>query len=237
MSNALLQTEARRLPVHERFYSWQGEGCHAGRAAFFIRLYGCPVQCPWCDSAGTWHPEFIPRNIERLPPDELLQEAIDSAAAFVVITGGEPAIHDLSALTDVIRDRGLRCHIETSGAFPLQGTFDWVTVSPKWQKLPLRENVRCANELKLIVEHETSIADWLAWLGDDLRADHVWLHPEWSQRQNRAVLDSINQTIKERGDPFRAGYQLHKLYQVDEQDPRSRPPAPLGGRIHLSRED
>lgn len=230
MSIVLPQTEARRLPVHERFYTWQGEGCHVGRAAFFIRLYGCPVQCPWCDSAGTWHPNFIPRDIARLAPDELLREAIDSCASFVVITGGEPAIHDLFPLTAVIRNHGLGCHIETSGAFPIQGTFDWVTVSPKWPKLPLRENIRKADELKLIVEHGTSIADWLAWLGDDLCAEHVWLHPEWSQRHNRAVLDSINRIVKERGDPFRAGYQLHKMYQVDEQDPRSRPASPLGGQ-------
>jgi organic radical activating enzyme len=76
----------QRLPVHEQFYSFQGEGCHAGRAAYFIRLFGCPVHCPWCDSAGTWHPDFTPKHIERLEVATLAAAAAASAAEFTVIT-------------------------------------------------------------------------------------------------------------------------------------------------------
>lgn len=219
----------RLLPVHERFYSWQGEGVHIGRAAFFIRLYGCPVQCPWCDSAGTWHPDYIPRDLERMAPSDLADEAAASGAAFAVITGGEPAIHDLTALTSSLRDRNVSCHLETSGAFSIRGVFDWITVSPKWNKLPLRENLMRADELKLIVEDTRSIDAWMDWLGSDFQAKAIWLQPEWSQRQNPLVLQAINQAVKERGDPLRAGYQLHKLYHVDEQDARLRPAVPLGG--------
>lgn len=229
MTVAATHSTVRRLPVHERFYSWQGEGAHAGRAAFFIRLYGCPVQCPWCDSAGTWHTDYLPRDLKRIRPEDLADEAAATSATVVVITGGEPAIHDLTPLTEALHAKGLQCHIETSGGFPLQGAFDWITVSPKWLKLPLRENVLQAHELKLIIENEQSIAQWIDWLGDAIHARHVWLHPEWSQRGNRAVLDAISRAVKERGDPFRAGYQLHKLFQVDEQDHRSRSPVPLGG--------
>lgn len=217
------------LPVHERFMSWQGEGVHAGRAAFFIRLYGCPVHCPWCDSAGTWHPAFAPIDLAYRPPDDLAWEAAGSGAPFVVITGGEPAIHDLTALTGALRAHGLPCHLETSGGFPIRGTFDWITVSPKWRKLPLKENLEQAHEWKLIIEDENSVDRWIEYLGDKPAVAHVWLHPEWSQRDNPAVLNAINRAVKQRGDPFRAGYQLHKCFAVDEEDDRSRTAVPLGG--------
>jgi 7-carboxy-7-deazaguanine synthase len=107
----------RALPIHECFYTWQGEGVHMGRAAFFIRTFGCPVQCPWCDAAGTWHPDFIPDKVDKIDPHTLAAIAEASGCEFVVITGGEPAIHDLSELTRELKARGLPAHIETSGAF------------------------------------------------------------------------------------------------------------------------
>ena len=126
------------LPIHERFHSFQGEGCHAGRAAFFIRTYGCPVHCPWCDSAGTWHPDLKPDALNRMDVAALAEEAAAARPAFVVVTGGEPAIHDLAPLTDALRAAGLPVHLETSGAFPVRGHFDWITLSPKRWKLPSR---------------------------------------------------------------------------------------------------
>ncbi|MDG2170458.1 MAG: 7-carboxy-7-deazaguanine synthase QueE, partial [Opitutales bacterium] len=84
------------LPVYETFYSWQGEGCHMGKSAFFIRLFGCPIKCPWCDSAGTWHPDFVPETIERISVEALVAQAKEHNPAIVVITGGEPCIHDLT---------------------------------------------------------------------------------------------------------------------------------------------
>ena len=85
-------------PVYERFHSWQGEGLHWGKSAFFIRLHGCPVHCPWCDSAGTWHPDHKPESVDRMNPDELADEAFMACPEIVVITGGEPAIHNLQNL-------------------------------------------------------------------------------------------------------------------------------------------
>lgn len=220
----------KTLPVHECFHSWQGEGAHLGRSAYFIRLFGCPVHCPWCDSAGTWHPDYVPKNVQRLSAEELSDAAKASGAQFVVVTGGEPAIHDLSELTEALQKRGLGRHLETSGGFEIRGEFDWVTLSPKWQKLPLAEALKQASEFKIIVEDEESIEKWIAVLGVELESDRaVWLHPEWSQHGNAAVLESITRCVKERGDPFRAGYQMHKLYQADLLDPNSRESAPLGG--------
>ena len=81
---------SRALPVYERFHAWQGEGAHMGKSAFFIRLHGCPVHCPWCDSAGTWHPDHVPDSIDRIEPIDLAEEALQSGCEIVVITGGEP---------------------------------------------------------------------------------------------------------------------------------------------------
>lgn len=200
-----------------------------GRAAYFVRLFGCPVHCPWCDSAGTWHPDYIPAKVPRIGVEELVVQARASRAEFVVVTGGEPAIHDLGPLTEDLRAAGLASHLETSGAFAIRGRFDWVTLSPKWQALPLPENLALASEFKLIVEDAGSIEKWIQQIGASFAGQPVWLHPEWSQKDNPAVLESITRTVKERGAPFRAGYQLHKLYRADLLDPNSQPSAPLGG--------
>lgn len=109
------------LPVYERFHSWQGEGYHMGKSAFFIRLHGCPVHCPWCDSAGTWHPDHKPQSIKRMPAHDLADEAFLACPEIVVITGGEPAIHDLIGLAYQLRSRNLPVHIETCGAYPIMG--------------------------------------------------------------------------------------------------------------------
>lgn len=219
-----------QLPVHEQFYSFQGEGCHAGRAAYFIRLFGCPVHCPWCDSAGTWHADYVPDRVNRCAVEDLVAAAQVTAAEFVVITGGEPAIHDLRRLTEAFKDAGLRVHLETSGAFELKGHFDWITLSPKRWKLPLSANVHAADEFKIIVDTPDAIAEYSALPG--IRRDApIWLHPEWSQHAESGVLDQITEWVKEHGAPFRAGWQLHKNYAADLCDPRSLAAVPLGGDL------
>jgi organic radical activating enzyme len=219
------------LPIHEQFYSFQGEGMHAGRAAYFIRTFGCPVHCPWCDSAGTWHPDYIPKQIARFKPEQLAAEAAKTKAEFTVITGGEPTIHDLTALTKALHSVGQAVHLETSGAFQIKGDFDWITLSPKRWKLPLAENVARADEFKIIVDQDGAIfeyAEILRRLGAD-QTTPIWLHPEWSQHSNSALLDSITEWVKQHGAPYRAGWQMHKHYAADIRDARSAPAAPLGG--------
>ena len=217
-----------KLPVHERFYSFQGEGVHAGRAAFFIRTFGCPVHCPWCDSAGTWHPDYVPKTVDRFTPLELAAEAAKTNAEFTVITGGEPTIHNLIELTDALHAVGQKIHLETSGAFPINGNFDWITLSPKRWKLPLQANVQLANEFKLIIDRPESVEEY-ASLIEDSDAREIWLHPEWSQHKNSQLLDYITEWVKANGAPYRAGWQLHKNYTADLLDKRSVITAPLGG--------
>lgn len=216
------------LPIHEQFYTFQGEGLHAGKAAYFIRTFGCPVHCPWCDSAGTWHPDYIPEHIGKLSENELADAAASTSAEFVVVTGGEPAIHDLSALVEALHAKNLPVHLETSGAFLVRGAFDWITLSPKRWKLPLEENLKRADEFKIIVDRDGAIEEYLEHLPDD-GGQPIWLHPEWSRREDGATLNAITNWVKTHGAPFRAGWQMHKPYQSDTLDARSAPPAPLGG--------
>ena len=215
------------LPVYERFHSWQGEGTHLGKSAFFIRLHGCPVHCSWCDSAGTWHPDHRPESVENMDPQELADEAFLSCPEIVVITGGEPAIHDLQDLAYQLRSRNLPVHLETCGAFPISGEIDWITISPKWAAPPIEETLEFADELKIIVEDEHSIAKWSEKMSLPDFNIPVWLNPEWSKSKDPVVLESINQWVKERGAPFRAGFQAHKLFSADQGDERSRPDASL----------
>jgi 7-carboxy-7-deazaguanine synthase len=215
-------------PVNETFLSWQGEGVHLGRKAFFIRLQGCPVRCSWCDAASTWHPAHVPKDVRKASADELAEEAAASRPEFVVLTGGEPCVHDLGPLVAALAERGLPAHLETCGAYPLPKGLAWVTVSPKWAKLPRPEVVAVADELKVIVEDAETLGKWEAALGG-WGCPVVWLHPEWSQRANPQVLRAITDAVKARGAPFRAGWQVHKPYAADVLDSRSRPPAPLGG--------
>jgi 7-carboxy-7-deazaguanine synthase len=228
------------LPIHERFYTFQGEGVYMGMPAFFIRTFGCPVHCPWCDSAGTWHKDYVPEQIQRMDPFTLAQEAHDSGAKIAVITGGEPAIHPLGVLIGALHAFQIRVHLETSGGFQLNGQPDWVTLSPKrWARLEPR-TVELANEFKLIVEGPGDI-DWYV---DALQhAGHkrwteipIWLHPEWSKHKDPQVLTAITNAVKNGyscGIFFRAGWQLHKLYAADALDLRSKPLVPLGGNPAL----
>ncbi len=221
------------LPIHEQFYTFQGEGSHAGRAAYFIRTFGCPVHCPWCDSAGTWHPDYIPEKVARWSPEDLVAEVAKTAAECVVVTGGEPAIHDLSPLVDALHAIGQKVHLETSGAFKIKGDFDWITLSPKRWKLPLAENVERADEFKIIVDKDGAIEEYAAVIGETDTMPFgwkpVWLHPEWSKHADAATLDAITEWVKAHGAPYRAGWQMHKHYAADLKDARSAPSAPLGG--------
>lgn len=202
----------REYAVFEVFHSFQGEGEFLGRSAFFIRLFGCPIHCPWCDSAGTWkHDEAA--KVERISAESLAEKATGTKPDCVVITGGEPTIHDLNPLCDALHARGLRVHLETCGAFPIRGNVDWVTLSPKRQKLPLAENWARADEIKIIVDAPDALEEWAGKIGENT-ASSIWLHPEWSRSRDPEILEKIAAWICKYGAPYRAGWQLHKLFNV-----------------------
>jgi len=227
-----------KYPVYERFYTWQGEGVHLGAAAYFIRLYGCPQACPWCDSAGTWHQDFRPEGVTLMSAHELAAVVAQDSpgGAFVVITGGEPILFDLAPLVDALHALGRKVHIETSGIAPLRGDLDWVTLSPKpFGTWLTPEVVARADEVKIIVHDVADIQAGLDTLAGLKPEAVIWLHPEWSRARERdmTVLNAITDAVK--ANPrLRAGYQMHKLYRADELDAHSdKRLVPLGGNREL----
>ena len=195
------------LPVMEHFYTIQGEGFHQGKAAYFIRLGGCDVGCVWCDVKESWDADKHPKY----EVGSLKSEVKKTAAEIVVITGGEPLMHDLDALTKELRDAGLKTHIETSGAYPLSGHWDWICVSPKKFKAPLHEILPLANELKVVVYNRTDF-DWAekyaAFVSPDCK---LYLQPEWGKAEQVTplVVDYIKAHPK-----WELSLQIHKFINV-----------------------
>ena len=139
----------------EHFYTIQGEGYHQGRAAYFIRLGGCDVGCVWCDVKESWDAEKHPK----IEINKLISEVKKTSAEIVVITGGEPLMHNLNELTLQLQQAGLKTHIETSGSHPLSGSWDWICLSPKKFKASLPEILPFLNELKIIVFNKSDF-EW-----------------------------------------------------------------------------
>ena len=186
------------LPVVETFHSLQGEGLHAGRSAFFIRLGGCTVGCSWCDTKHSW-PQAAHPSLELQALANEAATAQQRGAAFVVITGGEPLHHNLDGFCQVLAEvaPSLPRHLETSGVDPLSGAFHWITLSPKAHKPPTQELLQCCNELKAVVHgpEDLTFAEAMAaqapqaqWLlqpgwespqGQDLAVEFVRSHPGW----------------------------------------------------------
>jgi len=161
----------------EHFYTIQGEGYHQGKAAYFIRLGGCDVGCVWCDVKDSWDVEKHPKvNVERLKLNVL-----ETPAKLVVITGGEPLMHNLDELTTALQQQGLQTNIETSGAHPLSGKWDWICLSPKKFKAPLPEILPLANELKIVVYNKSDF-DWAEKYAALVNPNcKLYLQPEWDK--------------------------------------------------------
>ena len=196
-----------KLPVMEHFFTIQGEGFYSGRAAYFVRLAGCDVGCVWCDVKESWDAESHPI----LKIEELVKEICSISTDFVVITGGEPALYDLSKFIEHLKSNGIETAIETSGCYPLKGEIDWYCFSPKKFKAPCEEAYNRANELKVVIFHETDI-EWAeqhaAKVNDKCL---LFLQPEWS-RQDR-ILPKIIDYVK--GNPkWRISLQTHKFMQI-----------------------
>ncbi|NSL88481.1 7-carboxy-7-deazaguanine synthase QueE [Chitinophaga sp. Mgbs1] len=195
------------LPVMERFYTIQGEGQHQGRAAYFIRLGGCDVGCHWCDVKESWDADKHPQ----LTIDNIVQEAATYPGRLAVITGGEPLMHPLDALTRALHKQGFRTHIETSGSSPLSGSWDWITLSPKKFKAPLPEVCKVASELKVVIYNKSDFAwaeKYAALVNKHCR---LYLAPEWSRSAEMTPL--IIDYIKD-NPQWTLSLQVHKYINV-----------------------
>ncbi len=195
------------LPVMEHFFTIQGEGFHQGRAAYFVRLGGCDVGCVWCDVKESWDASKHPKmNI-----DDIAAAIKNNPKGLVVITGGEPLMHDLTALTQAIQTAGYETNIETSGTHPLSGEWDWICLSPKKFKEPLPEILPQANELKVIVYNKSDF-DWGEKYAG-LVSSHckLYLQPEWSKSSE--ITPEIVAYIK-KNPKWELSLQIHKYINV-----------------------
>ena len=196
-----------KLPVMEAFYTLQGEGFHAGRAAYFIRLGGCDVGCVWCDVKESWdasiHPQFT--------VGQIVKEAEQFKGRLAVITGGEPLMYDLGELTKALKEAGFQTNIETSGAHPMSGHWDWVCFSPKKFKEAHPSIFEQANELKVIVYNKSDFkfAEKYAKLVN--KDCQLLLQPEWSKKDTMQPL--IVEYIKENPE-WRISLQTHKYLDI-----------------------
>lgn len=202
-----IKTSPDFLPVMEHFYTIQGEGYYQGAAAYFVRLGGCDVQCPWCDVKESWDEHIHPKY----SVDEIVNWVKEADAKIAVITGGEPLMHDLTLLTQKLREANIRVHIETSAAHKMRGTFDWITLSPKRYKLPLPENVPFANELKVIINHRNDFRfaeEFAAQVSPECK---LYLQPEWEQEEE--ILPLIIEHVKN-NPQWRISLQVHKYMNI-----------------------
>lgn len=195
------------LPVMEHFYTIQGEGFHQGRAAYFIRLGGCDVGCVWCDVKESWDAALHPR----FSVDALVQLVSDSGADLAVVTGGEPLMHQLDALTAALQQKGIETNIETSGSHPVSGHWDWICLSPKKFKAPLPGILPMANELKVVVFNKSDL-DWAEkYAAQVTPACKLYLQPEWDKAA--IVLPLIIDYVKAHPQ-WRISIQVHKYINV-----------------------
>jgi 7-carboxy-7-deazaguanine synthase len=194
------------LPLMEAFYTIQGEGFHKGTAAYFVRIGGCDVGCHWCDVKESWNPA--------IHPPTAIGAIVEEAKKFsktIVVTGGEPLTWNMSPLTTLLKDAGMQIHIETSGAYNLTGSWDWICLSPKKIKLPTPEIYPVANELKVIVYNKSDFAfaeEQAAKVNKDCI---LYLQPEWSNREKMMplIVDYVMKNPK-----WKVSLQTHKYLNI-----------------------
>jgi 7-carboxy-7-deazaguanine synthase len=195
------------LPLMESFYTIQGEGFYQGHAAYFIRLGGCEVGCVWCDVKESWDASAHPV----VAVSEMTRMAKASGTSIVVITGGEPAMYDLTALTESLQAEGLKTNIETSGVYELTGAWDWVCFSPKKFKAPHHSVYKSADELKVVIYNKTDF-EWAEEHAAQVRPGcELYLQPEWSREKEMLplIIGYVKQFPK-----WKVSLQIHKYMNI-----------------------
>lgn len=199
--------EGRVLPLVEEFYTIQGEGYHSGKPAYFIRLGGCDVGCRWCDTKFSWDPDIHPA----VETDSIIDHALANPARAVVVTGGEPLMYNLNYLCKILKDKGFTLYLETSGAYPLSGSWDWICLSPKQTSPPLTPLYQVAHELKVIIQ----TVDDFPWAEENAKKVNgnciLYLQPEWSRyyKMIHSVVDYVKANPK-----WNVSLQAHKFMHI-----------------------
>jgi organic radical activating enzyme len=201
------ETSSPALSLMEHFYTLQGEGRYSGQASYFIRLGGCDVGCTWCDVKESWDATKHPQ----VTIEYIVNVVRVSGSPIAVITGGEPLMHNLSGLTAQLKSIGVRTHIETSGAHPLSGSWDWICLSPKKFKAPREEVIKRANELKVVVYNKSDF-EWAEKYAALVSPDCLlYLQPEWSKA---SVMNSLIVSYIKENPKWIFSSQSHKFLDI-----------------------
>jgi 7-carboxy-7-deazaguanine synthase len=195
------------LPIMEHFFTIQGEGYHAGRAAYFIRTAGCDVGCVWCDVKESW--TSTPDQMMTI--DAIVQEVLSVNAQFVVITGGEPTMHSLVELVSRLHENKMEVAIETAGVNDLDAPIDWYCFSPKKFKRPIGEAYEKADELKIVINHHSDF-EWAEEHAGKVNSNcHLFLQPEWDKHEK--ILPLIIDYVKG-NQKWKISLQTHKYMNI-----------------------
>lgn len=197
-----------QYPIMEQFQTLQGEGIYSGHSAYFIRLGGCDVGCVWCDVKDSWDVSAHPM----LSLESILEKVAKSPSNIVVITGGEPTMHNLEPLCAGIKKLGKRTHIETAATNPLTGDFDWVCVSPKKFKAALPSEIQKADELKVIIFNKSDF-EWAKEFEAQTKSDcALTVQPEWSKQDK--LMPQIIEFVENHPN-WRLSLQTHKYLGIE----------------------
>ncbi len=194
------------LPLMEEFYTIQGEGFYTGKAAYFIRIGGCDVGCHWCDVKESWNADLHPPTLA-----DIIVKNAKKHSDTVVITGGEPLMWSMDYLTSELQHNGIKTHIETSGAYPFSGVWDWFCLSPKKTKLPLHEAYENADELKVIIYNKSDFLFAEEQAQKVSKDCKLFLQPEWSKREKvtEMIVDYVMKNPK-----WNISLQTHKYLNI-----------------------
>lgn len=192
------------MRVNEIFYSLQGEGLHTGTPAVFLRLSGCNLKCPFCD---TKHESFT-----EMTEEDIVVKVSAYPSRTIVITGGEPMLQLNASLTRLLHKAGFTIHIETNGSrlIPEGAEIDWVTCSPKDGGKVIIQHI---DELKVVYMGQNSGQDMAQY--DELNATEYRLQPldTGNETQNLTIrqqtIDYILANPK-----WKLSLQTHKILNV-----------------------
>lgn len=196
------------IPVIEEFYTIQGEGHNTGKAAYFIRTGGCDLACRWCDSKDAWFHEL--HNYVKIT--EIIERINSVTVKTVVVTGGEPLIHNFDEFCENLNKNRIKLMLETSGAYDISGRWDWICLSPKKQKPPKKEFYNIANELKVIIYDESDLK-WAKECAEKVNSSCVlYLQPEWSRFNSSSAKLVVNYIKK--NTKWNISVQIHKFLKI-----------------------